>query len=104
MRDYLMIDCTPSEESCAQLGADNYSTQAKAEARRFIAQIEKHYPLPDKAELGYLTISPQSHDFGTYYQVKIVFDDECELSVNWAYSIEADELGALRVWDETELA
>jgi len=100
MKDYLMIDCTPSEESCAQVGEQDYRSKARAEAKRMLAQIDKHYPLPESATMGYTTIATEHHDFGAYFQIKIVFDDECELSTNWAYSIEGDNLGALRYWDD----
>ena len=33
-------------------------------------------------------------------QIQIIFDDECESSVNWAFSIEGDSLGVLEYWDE----
>ena len=69
-----------------------------------IGQIDKHYPLPESASMGYTIIKSESHDFGAYYQIKIIFDDECEASTNWAYSIEADTLRALEYWDEIETA
>jgi hypothetical protein len=104
MKDYLYIDTTPSEETCTQVGDPDYYGKARAEARRMIAQIDKHYPLPENATMGYTTIATEHHDFGSYYQIKIIFDDECESSTNWAFAIEGDELGALRYWDELETA
>jgi hypothetical protein len=100
MKDYLFIDTTPSEEQCSQVGEEDYHAKARAEAKRMLAQIDKHYPLPNDATMGYTTVAIESHDFGAYFQIKIVFDDECEHSINWAFSIEGDELGALRYWDE----
>jgi len=102
MRDFLYIGSTPHEEECAQVGQADYSIKAKAECKRFAEQIDRHYPLPDNASMGYLKIKANYHDFGTYYEVVAVFDDECELSTNWAFSIEADELGVLSNWDELE--
>ena len=67
-----------------------------------IAQIDKHYPLPETATMGYTTLKSESHEFGSYYQIKIIFDDECELSTNWAFSIEGDKLNVLEYWDELE--
>ena len=100
MKDYLFIDTTPTEEKCSQVGEEDYHAKARAEAKRMLAQIDKYYPLPELANMGYTTIATEHHDFGSYFQIKIVFDDECELSTNWAFSIEADELGALRYWDD----
>jgi hypothetical protein len=104
MKDYLYIDTTPSNESCTQVGDPDYYGKARAEGKRMIVQIDKHYPLPEGASMGYTIIKSESHDFGSYYQIKIIFDDECELSTNWAYSIEADTLHALEYWDEIETA
>jgi len=100
MKDYLFIDTTPTEEQCAQVSEEDYHAKARAEAKRMLSQIDKHYPLPNDATMGYTTIAIERHDFGAYFQIKIVFDDECEHSTNWAFSIEGDELGALRYWDE----
>lgn len=36
------------------------------------------------------------HDFGTYYEVKCVFDDNTEAAVEYAYRCEAE---ASAVWD-----
>ena len=102
MKDYLLIDTTPWEETCTQIGDPDYYGKARAEGRRMIAQIDKHYPLPENASMGYTTLKSESHEYGSYYQIKIIYDDECELSTNWAYSIEGDDLGALRCWDELE--
>ena len=104
MKYYLFIDTTPSEETCTQVGDPDYHAKARAEGKRMLAQIDKHYPLPENATMGYTIIKSESHDFGSYYQIKIIFDDECELSTNWAFSIEGDTLGALRHWDELETA
>ena len=100
MKDYLYIDTTPCNEKCTQIGDPDYYAKARAEGRRMIAQIDKHYPLPENAIMGYTILKSESHEFGSYYQIKIIFDDECELSTNWAFSIEGDSLGALEYWDE----
>ena len=41
MIDYLPIGPTPSGEECAQVGQENYYTQAMSECRRFIELIRK---------------------------------------------------------------
>ena len=102
MKDYLYIDTTPTNEKCTQVNDPDYSAKARAEGRRMIKQIDKHYPLPESASMGYTRIKSESHDFGAYYQIQIIFDDECESSVNWAFSIEGDKLNALEYWDELE--
>ena len=97
MKDHLYIGSTPTNEDCAHVGSENYANRARAECRLFALQILKHYPEPEK---GYLSIKANSHDFGTYYEVVAVYDDEDEDSTNWAYDVEADALNVLSNWDE----
>lgn len=99
MRDYLEIGSTPADEDCAQVGQPDYAEKARAECKRFIEQIERHYPSP---ELGYLKIKSNRHDFGTYYEVVAVYDNEDEASTQWAYAIEGDEKNVLANWDTSE--
>ena len=96
MRDYLEIDTVPTEEDCAQVGAADYHTQARREARAYIDQILRHYPAPTWGDIVY---KRNAHDFGEYLSIKIIFDDTDEESCNWAYDIEGDKLGVLRTWD-----
>lgn len=97
MRDYLEIDTVPSEEDCAQVGAPDYDTRVRREAKAFINQISRHYPEPLH---GIVTIKRNQHDFGEYLSVRIVFDDEDEQCCKWALDIEGDNLGVLRHWDK----
>lgn len=96
MRDYLEIDTVPTDEDCAQVGAPDYYERARREARAFVGQILRHYPEPIR---GAITIKRNAHDFGEYLSIKISFDDDDEESCKWAYAIEADDLDALREWD-----
>lgn len=96
MQDYLEIDTTPSEENCTQVGAPDYYTQARREARAYIDQIFRHYPAPT---CGDISIKRNQHDFGEYFSIKIIFDDADEESCTWAYDIEGDSLGVLQTWD-----
>jgi hypothetical protein len=97
MRTYLELGPTPAEESCAQVGDPDYSTKARAECQRFVDQILRHYPDTDHS--GYVTIKRFPHDFGTYYEVCAVYDEDDSASVDWAYDIEADKKGVLSRWD-----
>ena len=38
-RDYMSIGPSPSDENCAQVGAENYHQLARAECNRFIQAI-----------------------------------------------------------------
>ena len=99
MRDFLYIGSAPHEEDCAQVGTPDYSRRALAECRRFMGQIERHYPAPEHSDC-YLTIKREGHDFGSYYEVAAVFDCTDQAACDWAYDIEADRLGVLRTWED----
>jgi hypothetical protein len=85
MKETLYLDSTPCDEECAQLGSRDYdyARRAKAECQLFIMTIkEKHGEPPEGA---YFRVKANPHDFGTYYSVELVFDDENEDHVNYAY-------------------
>jgi len=97
MRDYLTIGTVPCNEDCtANEPTGQYATAQRREARLFADQVRRYYPEPDD---GYMTVKSFPHDFGSYYEVCAVFDDEDEAACNWAYTVEADPLGVLREWD-----
>jgi hypothetical protein len=94
--NYLNIGSAPYDEPCAQVGDPDYNQKARAECKRFIEQIGRHYPEPAN---GYLAIKGFSHDFGQYFEVVARFDEDDEAAANWAYAIESDELGVLARWE-----
>ena len=100
MRTYITIGSCPSNEPCAQLGEEDNRQRARLECGRFAEQIRRHYPEP---EHGYLITKGFSHDFGTYFEVCAVFDDEDDISSNWAYEVEGDPLEVLTHWEKPEI-
>jgi hypothetical protein len=99
--EHLYIGSTPADEPCAQVGTADYSSKARAECKRFIAQIQRHYPEPDN---GYLRIKSNPHDFGTYFEVVAVFDENDAQACAWAFAVEGDEKGVLQAWDDHHIA
>jgi hypothetical protein len=97
MIDHLYIGAVPVEEDCAQVGEENYATRARAECKRFIAQILRHYPEPEN---GWLQVKSNPHDFGTYYEVIACYEVGDEESTRWAFDVEGDEKNVLIVWDD----
>lgn len=87
MRDYITIGSVPCDEDCAQVGDENYSVKAKAECRRYIEALIAHYG--DGPDGTYLTVKGFPHDFGTYYEVVCVYDDDDAESVDYAFKVEA---------------
>lgn len=98
MKDYLNIGSSPYGEDCVQVGSDNYDIQSRIECRAFKHQLERMFgPGPDGA---YIAIKSFFHDFGSYKEVVVVFDDEDQESIDWAFKIESE--GPER-WDSEAL-
>ena len=103
MRNYLTLGSSPSDESCAQVGSDNYAKQVRMETRALINQLERIHPVPGEGQdtalkapsgwencsfLPYYAVRSFPHDFGSYHEVCAIYDDNHELSVQWAYKAE----------------
>lgn len=89
MRDQFELGTTvPHDEPCVQLGEADYSRFSRAEANALINQILREQGEPP-ARTGLKVISCP-HDFGTYYDVAIVYDDSSEESQEWMLKVEGD--------------
>lgn len=87
MRDTLIIGSSPANEDCAQVGTDDYGSRARKECSAFIELIRRKLgPEPEGASLR---IKGQAHDFGTYYEVAVSYDDTNEKATNYAYKVES---------------
>jgi hypothetical protein len=81
--DYLELGPTPVEENCAQCGVqDDFTEQNKIECRAFKNQLQRLFPTAD------LRVKAFPHDFGTYREVCVYFDENDEKSCDVAYAIE----------------
>lgn len=99
MRDYISIGSTPCDEECAQVGDSDYRSKAINECKRFIELIRKvNGPEPELSTAILLTKS-FPHDFGTYYEVVVQFDDEDEIGLDYALFVEGN---SPQRWDENE--
>ena len=96
MRDQFELGTTvPHDELCSQMGDANFASFSKMEARALINQITRTFGEPP-ARTGLKMISCP-HDFGTYYDVAVIYDDESEESQEWMLKVE----GELPMnWDE----
>ena len=87
MRESFSLGPTPCGESCEQLGPDYNPVKARQECRAFIAQlIRLHGEPPFGARLRG---SSNPHDFGSYLEVEVVFDDDEPDAAAYAYKLEA---------------
>ena len=95
MKDSLNLSPTPIGEDCAQLGAPDYYSVAKKEIIVFISQLIREHGEPPRGARYRITNNP--HDFGTYYDLNIEFDDENDEASEYAYKVEGD---LPEYWDE----
>lgn len=89
------LGSAPAEEQSVKLGSDDYVRNARIECRAYIAAIRKvcgHEP--DGARL---TVKSQPHDFGTYYEVAVVFNPDDQEAVEYAVKVER---GVPTTWEE----
>jgi len=95
MRDYISIGSSPTDEDCAQVGADNYEAQSRKECIAFIHQLERQFKVVDV-----FRIKSFPHDFGTYKEVVCYFDDDNHEAIAFAYRVESE---CPRRWDSEAL-
>jgi len=89
VRTYLSIGSSPPDEDCAQVGHANYKEKAAKECERYIKLIKITCGLPP--ENASLAIKSFPHDFGTYYEVVVYYDDQDENAINYAFHVEKNE-------------
>ena len=92
--DYIYVGSTPYEEDCAQVGTSGYLQEARKECTAYINQLTRVYGEPP-GDTHY-RIKAESHDFGTYFEVVIYYNDSVTEEVDYAYQVEA----GCAEWDE----
>lgn len=85
----LSIGSSPSGEDCVQVGTAGYAIYGRKEARAFKHQLEREFPITHLIR-AYFKITSNSHDFGTYLDVEVVYDADDKASVNYALNVEAN--------------
>lgn len=100
MKEYMEIGPCPSNETCAQVGQDNFIVEAKKEMSAYVDQLYRTFP-----EVLNMGINFKSkwfpHDFGTYGEVCIFWDADNEKADSYVYEIEKQ---LPEFWDEEALA
>jgi len=70
--DYLEFDTSPIEETCAQLGSENFYEDALLEAETFLDQLKRTFP--KALEIGIrFKIKWNEHDFGSYPTIRVIY-------------------------------
>ena len=86
MRDTYEMDMTPYDEPCAQVGSPNYAKNVKLEYAAMKAQIMRVCGAPPPGVNFKAVACP--HDFGTYHQFGIVYDDDDEVGSEYMSKVE----------------
>lgn len=86
MREYMTLGPTPCDEPCEQLGPQYSAERARAEVRVYCAQLVRQFGECDRITFG---IKREGHDFGTYYEAAVYYDDADDLASQQAYKVEA---------------
>ena len=64
----------------AQVGDPDYSAKNKIELRILVDFFKENYPIPKPfVSMAYYSRKSFSHDFGTYHEIVLIYDD-CKLS------------------------
>jgi hypothetical protein len=96
MKDYIELGSTPTDEECAQLGKEGYQDRAARECAAYINQLwrllELQYGITRDSNPYQISLvrKSNSHDFGTYYEVAVRFDDTDKHAIEVAYWLDGN--------------
>jgi len=88
MEDYINIGSGPADEDCAQLGSEGYYEQAKLECSLLKEVMIKELGVPPPG--ARLAVKGFNHDFGRYYELVCIYNDESPEARNYAFQCEAN--------------
>jgi hypothetical protein len=83
MRDYLSLDPTPYEEPCIQVGHELYRSIGSMEAHLMKDQLRELLLTKYSDILVNIAITQCPHDYGSYYQIYVYFDEESAEQAYW---------------------
>ena len=89
MIERLEIGPTPAGEDCQQLGTPTYDhAAARRECQQFIEAIRR--TCGEEPYGARLQITSNPHDFGTYLDVIVRYNDDHDAATEYAYHVEAN--------------
>ncbi len=90
MINYLELGSSPANEPCVQTTDPNYSELGRAECERYRDTLYAAYYAahPGKECPAVLRVKGNAHDFGTYYEAAVRFDDRDDSQIAAAYWFE----------------
>jgi hypothetical protein len=97
--EYIEIGSTPYDEDCAQVGANGYREEAMKEMDAYINQLNRHFTIAITYGIKFKQ-KWFNHDFGSYGEVCMYWNNENEDANTIAYEIESNLPGK---WDKEAL-
>lgn len=100
---YLEFDPAPCNEACVQAGSEHYGERARAEARIYVRQLKRMFPIPPELEsrVSYqLQMNQHDSDAGCYLEIRLLYSGS-PAAIEYAMHVE-DNLP--EHWDETAQA
>ena len=89
MLEYQSLGPTPAGEDCVQVGDPDYANKASKECSRYRALLKMKFPQAGAHGCKFVR-QAFTHDFGTYYEISIQFDDSRLESCEFAYFVEGN--------------
>jgi hypothetical protein len=86
--DTIEVGPTPCYEECEQVGPNYRPEWARRECRAYIGQLKRIHGEPPEG--AYYRVLSCPHDFGTYHEVGIRFDDRDPEAIEYAFKVEGD--------------
>lgn len=99
MRDWFEIGPAPCNEECAQVGENNFVSNANKEMDAYINQLNRKFGELISGTTIHFRKKWYDHDFGRYGEVIISYDD-AEEKAHLVYEIERE---LPEFWDEEAL-
>ena len=84
--EYIELGPVPANEECAQTGDPDFRKQAMKEGARYIELLKRLFP--NELDSCSFQLKSFPHDFGSYFEVVVIYDPDDEESVNFAYNVE----------------
>lgn len=97
--EYIIIEGTPHEEPCTQVNPDVYNQpDMKKECRAFRNQLFRAFPIPENLKGNVdIVMNTNHHEFGTYYDLAILYREDNDDAVDWAMEVESH---TIEHWDK----
>jgi hypothetical protein len=86
MRDSVDFETTPTNECCESIGPKYNQKRAHTEAKATIAQLHRLFGEPPDGSR--FRIKSNAHDFGAYYSIEFLFDDDNDQHIDYGCRLE----------------